>query len=572
MALHHLLKKTAGASGTPGRPKPGRVRSGLAWAGIAVLGLSLALCSAANADDTSAPQTGTTLFGTLDTQPATVAAEAGSSDVSVAMFEFDWASFEPSPGVFSSSYLATMEGYLHAYQAAGMKVTLGLGLEDPPSWVFSLPDATYVNQFGGQSNEANFVFSAAVRQAAAGYLDQIAADIPLSNFWAIRLTSGGDPEMLYPGGGAYWAFDNAALTGNGLAAGMTPNPDPNWTPGTPGLSQGQIDAWVNWYVGGLDNVTNWQMQTLSGLGFNGDYETVTPGSGTRPDGLARDELFNLADDGTTGMGAVWDRYYAMLPDKTNVIAYISSVADDSGDNDDCRPGDTSMPLTSPVMDSWSATRWISAIAHQNGLLVGGENPGYGMPAMFDFLYRDTSSGGMMADALSQAQSCGFLVFYWAHDVHLWDGTLPFSSYANSIAPYASPPDNLALAGSLAASNTQGGFPASNGNDNDLSTYWQAAEPTATLTLQLAQPSPVDRVLLQLPQNWPTRDQTIEIDGSADGSTWTTLVPATTYTFTAGSNAIAIPVPAGTQDYLRLDISGNTVMGAPQIAEFQAYSN
>jgi hypothetical protein len=570
MALNRLLKKIAGASGAPRRRISGRVRGGVAMVGIAVLGLSL--LGTANAEDTSGPQTGSILFGTLDTQPSTVAAEAGSSDVSVAMFEFDWASFEPSPGVFSSSYAATMEGLLQAYQAAGMKVTLGLGLEDPPSWVFSLPDATYVNQFGGQSNEANFVFSAAVRQAAAGYLDQIAADIPLSNFWAIRLTSGGDEEMLYPGDGAYWAFDNAALTGNGLAPGMTPNPDPNWTPGAPGLSQGQIDAWVNWYVGGLDNVTNWQMQTLTGLGFNGYYETVTPGSGTRPDSLAQDELFNLADFGTTGMGAVWDRYYAMLPDKTNVIAYISSVADNSGGNDDCQPSDTSTPLSSPVMDSWSATRWISAIAHQNGLMVGGENPGYGMPAMFDFDYRNTSSGGMMADALRQAQSCGFQVFYWAHDVHLWDGTLPFSDYANSIAPYASPPDNLALAGSLSASSTQDGFPASNGNDNDLGTYWQAADPTATLTLQLAQPSPVDRVLLELPENWPTRQQTIEVDGSADGNTWTTLVPATTYTFTNGSNAIAISVPAGTQDDLRLDISGNTVMGAPQIAEFQAYSD
>jgi F5/8 type C domain/Beta-galactosidase len=571
MALNRLLKKSAGASGTPSRPMSGRVRSGVAMVGIAVLGLSLAL-GTANAADTSAPQTGTILFGTLDTQPGTVAAEAGSSDVSVAMFEFDWASFEPSQGVFSASYLATMESYLQAYQAAGMKVTLGLGLEDPPSWVFSLPDATYVNQYGAQSNEANFVFSAAVRQAAAGYLTRLAADIPLSSFWAIRLTSGGDSEMLYPGGGTYWAFDNAALTGNGLAAGMTPNPDPNWTPGTPGLSQAQIDAWVNWYVGGLDNVTNWQMQTLSGLGFNGYYQTVTPGSGTRPDGLARDELFNLSNDGTTGMGAVWDRYYGMLPDKTNVVAYVSSVADNSGGNDDCQAADATTSLTSRTMDSWSATRWISAIAHQNGLLVGGENPGYGQPVAFDFDYLNTSSSGMMADALGQAQSCGFQVFYWAHDVHLWDGTLPFSIYANFIAPYASPPDNLALAGSLAASNTRGGFPASNGNDNNLSTYWQAAEPTATLTLQLAQPSPVDRVLLELPPDWPTRDQTIEVDGSADGTTWTTLAPAAAYTFTARDNAIAIPVPAGTQDYLRLDISGNTVMGAPQIAEFQAYSN
>ena len=50
------------------------------------------------------------------------------------------------------------------------------------------------------------------------------------------------------------------------------------------------------------------------------------------------------------------------------------------------------------------------------------------------------------------------------------------------------------------------------------------------------------------------------------------MPATTYTFTAGSNAIAIPVPAGTRDYLRLDISGNTSQGVPQIAEFEAYDN
>ncbi len=108
-----------------------------------------------------------TLFGTLDTQPATVAAEAGSSDVSMAMLEDNWASFEPSPGVFSSSYLATMKSELAAYKAAGMKVTLGLGLQNPPAWVLALADGTYVDQTGAHSTEANFVFSAAVRHSAA---------------------------------------------------------------------------------------------------------------------------------------------------------------------------------------------------------------------------------------------------------------------------------------------------------------------------------------------------------------------------------------------------------------------
>jgi hypothetical protein len=563
-------------------------RSVIAIAAALVLGI-VALVAGLQAHAT--PQT-STLFGTLDTQPATVAAEASSSDVSMAMFEYNWASFEPSPGVFSSSYLATMKSELAAYRAAGMKVTLGLGLQNPPAWVLALSNGTYVNQSGAHSTEANFVFSAAVRQAAAAYLKQVAADIPLSNFYAIRLTSGGDGEMLYPGGGTYWAFDNAALTGNGLAAGMTPNPDPKWTPGTSGLSQAQIGAWVNWYVGGLDNVTNWQMQTLTGLGFNGYFQTVTPGSGTRPDGLAQTEKQNLSNDGTTGVGAVWNLYYAMLPTKTNVIAYISSVADNSGGNDDCQPSDATTPLTSSTMDSWSATRWISAIAHHEGLAVGGENPGYGLPSSLDSFYTNTSSTGMMAAAIRQSQSCGFQVFYWAHDIHLHDGTLPFSLYANSIAPYAATPTaptatattptpttaaptapkNLAQGGTLAPSSAIQGFPAANANDNNLSTYWQAAAPTATLTLHLSQAASVDRVVLELPQDWGTRNQTIEVDGSANGTTWKTLAPAAAYTFTAGSNTVAIPVPAGTQDYLRLDISGNTNQGVPQIAEFQAYSN
>src|SRR6266568_4576196 len=152
----------------------------------------------------------------------------------MAMFELNWASFEPRPGVVCASYLATMRSYLRAYQAAGQRVTLGLGLQNPPSWVFSLPGSTYVDQNGGVSTQAGFVFSQAVRQAAASYLSLVAAALPLSACWAIRLTSGGDGEMLYPPGGTYWAFSQAALTGTGLADGMAPNPYPTWRPGRPG--------------------------------------------------------------------------------------------------------------------------------------------------------------------------------------------------------------------------------------------------------------------------------------------------------------------------------------------------
>ena len=180
---------------------------------------------------------------------------------------------------------------------------------------------------------------------------------------------------------------------------------------------------------------------------------------------------------------------------------------------------------------------------------------------------------MMATALNLARTCGFTVFYWAHDVHLWDGTIPFSLYADSIAPAApAPAANLALTGTLTASNTLSGFPASAANDANQNTYWQAADSTATLTLQLAQAAPVARIVLELPASWGTRSETVEVDSSTNGSTWTTLAPSATYQFTAGSNTVTLSGPAATVTYLRLDISGNTVQGVPQIAEFQAYSS
>ncbi len=154
---------------------------------------------------------------------------------------------------------------------------------------------------------------------------------------------------------------------------------------------------------------------------------------------------------------------------------------------------------------------------------------------------------------------------------------PFAPYVVSLsAAVYNPNGNLALTATASADNTLAGFPASNANDGNQATYWQAANSTGVLTLALAKAAPVDRVVLELPQGWGDRHQTIEVDGSADGSTWTTLVPSATYLFSAnnadGNNVVTITVPATTVSHLRLDISNTDVQGAPQIAEFEVYSN
>jgi hypothetical protein len=423
MALPRISRSTA---------KTLRNTAGLLAATALAAGLAIpATAAAASASTASTASTPAITWGTLDSQPGHAAAEHAAG-VTGAMTEFSWASFEPAPGVLSASYLATMKSILAAYTAAGQHVTLGLGLEDPPAWVLKLPDAAYTDNTGAVTpGTADLVHSAAVRSAAATYLALIAARIPLTAFTCIRLGAGnGQGEMLYPGNGTYQAFSHAALTGAGLPAGMTPNPYPAWRPGRPGLTRTQIDQWVTWYIGGLDNLTSWEMTTLTRLGFTGTYQLLTPGSGTRPSELARTEQHNLSNDGTTGVGAVWDRYYAQLPVKTRAMAYISSVADNSGSNDSCQPADATLSPASPAMDTWSATRWITRIARHNGLPAGGENPGLNLPASLDTFYTNTTTAGMMAAATRQARTCALTAFYWAHDIHLWDGTIPFTTYTS----------------------------------------------------------------------------------------------------------------------------------------------
>jgi hypothetical protein len=189
--------------------------------------------------------------------------------------------------------------------------------------------------------------------------------------------------------------------------------------------------------------------------------------------------------------------------------------------------------------------------------------------------------------LAVGASCTATVTITPTAVQQYQGNLVFGANPmnNPFAPYVvslsaavyNPNGNLALTATASADNTLAGFPASNANDGNQATYWQAANSTGVLTLALAKPAPVDRVVLELPQGWGDRDQTIEVDGSTDGSTWTTLVPSATYLFSAnnadGNNVVTISIPSDpTVSYLRLDVSNNTVQGAPQIAEFEAFSN
>jgi hypothetical protein len=87
-------------------------------------------------------------------------------------------------------------------------------------------------------------------------------------------------------------------------------------------------------------------QRISRAGAARADPAAEPGPGVGCDGAG----FRRAGPGGLVQRArpVWNLYYAQIPDKINVIAYISSVAGNSGANDTCQPADTTLPLTDPA--------------------------------------------------------------------------------------------------------------------------------------------------------------------------------------------------------------------------------
>jgi hypothetical protein len=368
-----------------------------------------------------------TLLSSLDHSDEEVRA-----GVRVAMVELSWGQFEPEPDRFDADYIRGVQTAIDRFRSSGRRVTLGLGLNSAPSWLLAQPDSRMIDEQGVESDELNLVFDQRLRDQADVYLARVAASIDLASIDSLRLTSGALAEVLYPEGDGYWAFDDNAQNGEHLPPSMAHNPFPGWRPGEPGLDETQVRAWAEWYVGGLADVVMWQIGELSRLGFRGQYQVLSPGAGVRPREFDEAVRHGLPP-GLLGVGAAWQELYARLPSRPDLVAYSTSVADGSGDNDTCAASDRAVPLDASEIETWSASRWITRIAAEHGLAVSGENPGWFPPQSEDGTYADQSDDGMMATAVRQSSACGFASFYWAHDEQLWDGTVSFDRYASLIA-------------------------------------------------------------------------------------------------------------------------------------------
>ena len=229
------------------------------------------------------------LGGSCDPDRVTALARAGVRLVEVGV---DWGRFEPAPQRFDQGYIDDLRVRLARCADAGLGVVLTPGFQYAPAWVLDLPDGAYLNQYGKASpaHVPNYAFSATVRGAAQRYLDRFAAEFPLDRFAAVRVGTSEAGELGYPSrqfgtkGNGFWAFDDAALTGNGLPVGAEPNPMPGWLPGARTWQGRPVDtaavrSWFDWYADSVARTVLWQIGLLRDRGY--------PRSGPHAAGRAR---------------------------------------------------------------------------------------------------------------------------------------------------------------------------------------------------------------------------------------------------------------------------------------------
>ena len=139
------------------------------------------------------------------------------------------------------------------------------------------------------------------------------------------------------------------------------------------------------------------------------------------------------------------------------------------------------------------------------------------------------------------------------------------------------PTNVALNAQASASSSTQSYAPSNAVDGNTSTYWESANGSwpATLTVNLGASDSLDHLVIDLPPSsaWQTRTQTLSVLGSANGSTWTTLVGSATYTWNPSTgNTVTIALPANTTDqYVELSFTANSVQNGAQVSELQIFN-
>ena len=156
---------------------------------------------------------------------------------------------------------------------------------------------------------------------------------------------------------------------------------------------------------------------------------------------------------------------------------------------------------------------------------------------------------------------------------LISGLLAAALILVGVAPAPASAADAALPKTLSASSSLPEYPAGNSGDGNQNSYWESNNNAFPqwLRADLGAAASVNRVVLKLPASWGARSQTLAVQGSTNGTSYSDIVASAVYNFAPGSaNTVTISFPATTTRYVRLNITANTGWPAGQLSEFEVW--
>ncbi|GIJ79405.1 F5/8 type C domain-containing protein [Micromonospora phaseoli] len=131
--------------------------------------------------------------------------------------------------------------------------------------------------------------------------------------------------------------------------------------------------------------------------------------------------------------------------------------------------------------------------------------------------------------------------------------------------------NLAAGRTATASSTNGSYAAGNVTDGNAGTYWESSGALPQwVQVDLGSGQSIDQVKLKLPAGWEARTQTLSVQGSTNGTSFSTIVGSAGRAFSPPGNAVTLDFPATTTRYVRIAITANTGWPAAQLSELEVY--
>ncbi|MEU8861870.1 CARDB domain-containing protein [Streptomyces umbrinus] len=136
--------------------------------------------------------------------------------------------------------------------------------------------------------------------------------------------------------------------------------------------------------------------------------------------------------------------------------------------------------------------------------------------------------------------------------------------------------NLALGRPATAGGSNGPYTAGNVTDGTQASYWEGPGGSFPQWVQvdLGATRTVDEVVLKLPATWESRNQTLSLQASTDGSTFRTLAASAGRAFNpaqANTVPLGLTSPAEAR-YVRVHITANTGWNAAQLSELEVYGD